>query len=362
MKSLVRKCFANGLCIAGAIVGVGLASGREIVSFFAKYGFCSIALCFLSAISIFVISFMIFECEQKNMHINSLKYAKNKKRKFEVDEDKNANVCNKISASNRVSIIFNYIMFLCQLAFCSAMFAGMKSILSMLRINAYLNVILLVIIALVVFFIVLKSKNAVFSINILLSVLLIAVVFLMFVKKIMFGEFNILLNTKFKSYSVLMPILYAGMNMLTAYPLLCETSHYLENKKQRLLASFFVSLIVFIILIIICFFVLLFGGGYISSDMIMIEIVGENSIVLKIIYTIIMAICVFTTLVSTVFGMHKYMPGAKRPYKLFLCIAICFALSFVGFSNIVDFVYPFLGVLCVMFVSVRFSIYCFGNK
>ena len=58
MKNIFKKSLATSLSIVGAMIGVGLASGKEVVSFFARYGFGSLAFCFVSGVGFFALIYV----------------------------------------------------------------------------------------------------------------------------------------------------------------------------------------------------------------------------------------------------------------------------------------------------------------
>ena len=84
MKNVLKKSLAISLSLVGAMIGVGLASGREIVSFYAKYGFVSLLFCIASGFIFYILIYvsMKLNSELINMH-------KNKNRKNVKNDDKN---------------------------------------------------------------------------------------------------------------------------------------------------------------------------------------------------------------------------------------------------------------------------------
>ena len=116
MKRIIRKCLGISMSVAGGIIGVGFASGREIVSFFARFGLVSLLYCFLSGMAFFVLSYIILLINHEN-----------KKRKNMKNIVKNVHIINK--NSNKFAF-FDIFLFLSQIMICGAMFAGLYVLLN----------------------------------------------------------------------------------------------------------------------------------------------------------------------------------------------------------------------------------------
>ncbi|MGN1227840.1 MAG: hypothetical protein ACI4TX_04270, partial [Christensenellales bacterium] len=78
------------------------------------------------------------------------------------------------------------------------------------------------------------------------------------------------------------------------------------------------------------------------------------------IFTDLILFCtIFTTFLSSAFGIYKKVKSAyKRPTLIFIIILLCcYLLSFVGFSNLVQYAYNIVGfvslgvTLCFMLVK-----------
>lgn len=356
MERILKKCFGIALSIVGAMVGVGLASGREIVSFFARFGFISILFCFISGIVIFLLCFTIFEIERKikNNHKNSVNYANLKNRKNHENSIKNVKSIQICEKKYKNIDIFKIILFVCQLSLCGAMFAGLFSIFNYFSIGKVLSIVLMICVFVVSYLILSRAKTMVFSFNFVLVLALLVFIFIVFAVKLFNSRYEILSETRFKWFSIVMPFLYAGMNVLTVYPLLIESFRFVKNKKEEILISVLTGLFVFILLTLVCLFVLLFGGNGISDDMIMFSILESGGVFVKTIYAVILMFCIFTTLLSTAYGASSILKIDNVKLKTFCCLAVSLLLGFIGFSNIVNFIYPALGFVCILFVFVKF--------
>lgn len=351
----MKKCLSISLSIVGAMVGVGLASGREVVSFFARFGFLSLIFCLISGLIVSLLCYLIFEIERRNnTHKKSDKYANNKKRKNVNIQCKNAYIAKICDTKHKSIDIFGVILFICQLSLCGAMFAGLLSIFKYFSFNIIVSYIFIFVVFVVAYFILSRKNTLVFSFNSFLVLVLLLFIFISFFIKISNNDFCILQDCDFSLLSIVMSILYAGMNVLTVYPLLKDCFKFIKNKKEELIISLLTGLFVFILLELVCVFVLIFGGGFISDDMIMLSIIGSDNKFLLMIFAIILIFCIFTTLLSTAYGASSFLKTDNDKFNVFICLLISLFLGFIGFSNIVSFVYPVLGFICIVFILLKF--------
>lgn len=340
----IRKLFSISLSLVGSMVGVGLASGREVVSFFARYGLASIFFCLISSFVIFCLIYASMLICLKNNH-------ENKKRKIEeycVKSRSKIQVCRNKFASMK---IFGIVLFLCQVSICSVMFAGLFSMFSEFS-NLFVVRVFLLLFVFAVSFLILKSGNSLmFSFNFFLSILLVVFCLFLLVVFLTSHDVDFLVGCKFSGFGFIGSLLYAGMNVLTIFPLVKEFSSVVKNKKEILFLSVLVSLFIFLILMIILSLVLFFGGDGIGDDMIMLSLSGRVSEILFFVHFCLIMFSVFTTLLSTASGACSFLKKFDRKVSVFVVLSICFSLSFVGFSNLVDFLYPILGLIFIVFIA-----------
>lgn len=345
MKNVLKKSLAISLSLVGAMIGVGLASGREIVSFYAKYGFVSLLFCIASGFIFYILIYVSMKLNSDliNMHKN-----KNRKNdKHDIKNNQSVRICNKKYVKFS---IYNIILYVCQIGICSAMFAGLYSIFTSFGLNVYVKIFLLLIVYFVSILILKSGNRMVFSLNFILSIFLIFFCVILLIVKILIGKFDLLFGDDFAFYAPLKSILYAGMNVLTIYPLICEKAKFVKSKKEISLISLFSSFFIVSILIVVCLCILFFGGGFVNDDMIMLSISSSVSNVLYVFHVCLILFSVFSTLLSTAYGACKCIHALNGSYVLNL--TICLLLSFVGFSNLIDYFYPVLGVLFIVYICV----------
>ena len=340
MKRMVYKCMGIAMSVSGGIIGAGFASGREIVSFFARYGFYGLFFCLLAGVGFVILCYLVF---------NS---SKNKKRKMcEMSNEKQLKI-DKNKVQNKTSTIF---LFLSQLVICSAMIAGVRVVLVNFIGNGGLTDLLFILFLLLAYFVISKEKNMVHIINLILTTVLLLSILIILIFEMFLCDINLLHDTKLVWYAPMMSIFYVSMNIATVIPLLNEESEYLKNKKEMIFASFMIGGTLFIILCVICLLILFFGGNNIGSEMIMLDIADDVCSGFGFVYKILILFSIFTTLITTSRGAVKnFYPDLQfLKIKSFIVLLIAFILSFVGFSKIVDTLYPVIGFLSLILIVIN---------
>jgi len=165
-------------------------------------------------------------------------------------------------------------------------------------------------------------------------------------------------------FSIAKPILYSGLDVLLGGVIISEEGKKMSHKEILLSCSF----------ICICLFAILFMlqtvvlSDELHSSMPVLAVAEKFN--LKVVCGILIAGAIFTTLVSSLKILSdriietavKLRPAIGVKDKLgksivvFFCILIAFPISFLGFDNIVDTMYPFIswcGVALTAFVILK---------
>lgn len=317
------KCLFISLAITGTIVGVGFASGREVVSFFTRFGFWSIAFCFIAGIMFGLFCYLIMRLGDEGQGNHKSKADK----------------------------IFNFILVVCQIAISSAMFAGLGSIFSSL--SPMMSYLIRLLAFGLCYLLLLKKNNSVYMLNTILS----SIVLVSVLAILLFGLIKGTKNNLSEGYSsklLIFPMLYVGMNIFTAYPLIEDVGKKLPCKRQKIVSCVLIGFFVSLCLVVVSLSILLFGKDASSQDFVMVEIARVVSNKFRIFYIVIVVMAIVTTLMSTTYGAVEII-GRERNLSLFVCLTLSFVLSFVGFSIIVDKVYSLLGLVCLIVIISRVS-------
>lgn len=146
---------------------------------------------------------------------------------------------------------------------------------------------------------------------------------------------------------LLTSILYASYNSVLLIPVLVSLKEYVSKTKNIKYISIIVSIITAILLITI--FLILINVDVNIKELEMPAVYAINNILpnIKSVYGMIILISIFTTAISLGISFLKNVSINKKSYNI-ISILICVSaivFSGFGFSNLVNLMYPILGVL-----------------
>lgn len=314
------------MLIVSSVVGAGFASGKEILLFFGKYYkyryFLLFALWALFSFSSFV--FLKLGIKLKPKDLSFL----------------HRECFSKASWAADLLVLFNCVVV------GGGMLAAMNTVGIMLfpglkfPLFALLSVI-------TVFFILLKGAKGLLTASTVLAPL-IMIFLIVFSIKGMKGS-----GSGTAGQALMMPlnaVVYVCMNILLAGGTMSTLN--LKDNKAILPASIagggIVAVLVFLILSALT------RSGITEGEMPVMTLVGQYSAFLRIAFSVVMILGIFTTLLSAVYSVSLWMNSLikSRALSIGAVLFICFLVSLAGFSAIVDYLYPVFGALGVVYVVV----------
>lgn len=338
MKNTFKVIFV----IIGTLIGAGFASGREIYLFFGKYGENGKIGIILTGIITGIIIYKVLEIT-KTYEINN--YNKLLER-----------VNWKHSKLNKyINLIVNSFL----LISFYIMIAGFSAyMLQTYNTPIYISSIIFVMICYIIFK---KSIQGVIKANEILVPILIILITYLGIKNIpySFNANGISTIEGTTSTWIIGSVLYASYNSILLIPVLTGLRNYLDSKKQIIKISIISSSII-IILALFIYFLLLRGEFFVSElEMPLIEITMQFGKIFKYIYGFVIIASIFTSAVSAGYSFLGNVSKTKKSYEIILLI-ICItgiAVSNIGFSNLVEILYPLFGMLGLiqMWTLVKFK-------
>lgn len=315
----IFKISSYSLAIIGTTIGAGFVSGKEISNFLSVYG----NFAYLMAIIMGIVYFF------------TLKLFFNSSAQDPFKDNKLVNLL--IGISQFISL--------------TAMIAGLYSVFT----NYFGLQPLFYFFIIVCFIIVLFGLKGLTNTNFILMPFLL--VFILFV-----GLHGLTLNTNFGIETVSSTptkvftyiFLYIGLDLFSCYPI-CNMLGNTTTKKERNIISIIVGLTITICLI--CYFVSTMekGTDYSYFDMPILNYTVNHFDFLYIFACIVITIGIFTTLISNGFVLHDITKNCFKSYSfvIFLFLfCLSYGLSFLGFSIIVEYLYPVLGVVGLILVCI----------
>lgn len=328
----MKKTFTLTCLVLASIIGAGFASGKEIQVFFTKYGVISF-VCI--GISFFLFYYLI------KLYLT---YGN----KFKPATFFDANKCIFGKHAN----IFNIFFLVCYLIVLAGMFAGVYEI--------YLNIsnpiwakVLVVITA---FLCAIENSGGIKTMNIINNIFIPLTMLILLVSALL--SFNnlvpqnniITINNTVGAVGSL--IVYLGMNLLLTSGVLMQVGKNYSTKtiKNSAILSAFV-----LVLIILIFNVALYFNN-ISTEMPMLTLAFNINYWWGLLVLICIWFCVYSAITSLTYVIVGYFSSSKQnnfTYNL-IVVFIAYITSLFGFSEIVSYLYPIIGVVGTIYSIVIF--------
>ncbi len=313
----MSKVFMVIFLIFGTVVGSGFSSGKEIMVFFTRFGNLSYLYILLAGILLFFVFYFF------------LTYGRRLVKKFEDSK------------------FLNVLVILICTVFCSSMFAGIKNLLSYFPL--WLDILFIV---LILFFCLLSTIHGIRvleKINLVLMPIasFIFLIVLFFCLSLQEGEILLGINAW---AGMLYSPLYVALNTSLGGIVIAKSGEGL-SKKQVLLVCFLTTFLLLIFLFLGNFVLQRNGQSY-FTEMPFLSIVGENQTIFILSFLVILVGC-FTTLISMCYTLKTSFDKfiSDKIFSTILSVFLPFAISLLGFSQIISFLYPICSVLgiCVLF-------------
>lgn len=308
----IIKIIAYSLAILGTTIGAGFVSGKEIANFFNVYGnFSYIAALILGVVYFFSIK-LFYKCQD-------------------------------LSIFTKSKVLTSIVMF-SQFISLSAMFAGLNSILTNYFGTKYLFYIFIII----SFVIILCGLKGLTNTNLILMPILVLFIFYIGSSAIFSNtHFDIEIISSSPTKILTYLLMYIGLDLFSCYPI-CLALGKKQTKKQQNITALIVSITIFALVVCYLVSVLNKGSDYAYFDMPILHFIIAHNDSLYIFTCVIVCIGIITTLLSNGFVLYDSCKNLfnKNWFVVFLSMFCgAYILSYMGFSNIVEYLYPLLGII-----------------
>ena len=159
----------------------------------------------------------------------------------------------------------------------------------------------------------------------------------------------------FGLFWALAAIVYASYNLVTGVPILAATSKMAATKKDALWGGILGGSVITILGICMALPLFLYQSNVINLEIPFLYIITRHGYGFRIFYLAILISAVLTTAACNAFAVQEWLKtrGFKNTVKIAAVVCILgVALSHIGFSNIVAFVYPAFGLLGLFMIIV----------
>lgn len=331
IKNIFKVCFV----IIGTIIGAGFASGKEIYTFFCIYGFNGLCGILISNGLIGLVIYLTFKTVlDNNIHTYS------DFTKYLVGSNKILNY-----SINNLMNIFLLISFVVMVSGFGAYFNqefGMPIIFGSC------------LIAILTFFTFFKNIDGIVKINTLLIPILIFLIVLLGVKEKLF-YFDAAALPYVSNFSwIFKSILYASYNSILLIPIIINLQNLVINKKQ-IKYIITITLSIMIILSLVIFIILNINIIEIQNiEIPIVFIANKFGLLYKYLYGLTILIAIFTTAVSQGYSFLNNISKNQKQYFIYSILICILSITFsnIGFGNLLDILYPLLGILGLIQIGV----------
>ena len=322
--------------IIGTIIGAGFASGQEIAAFFNIYGLKGILGIVLSSILTGIIIYKVFKIIQKNEIHNYSDFLQ------------------AINTNPRINKIIQIIVKLFLLTSFYIMIAGFCAYFKQ---EFEIPILVTAIIMATLCYITLsKNIQGLISINLILVPILILFIFYIGIKNINFTTKYFSVSSNYLNGNsifrcIFSSILYTSYNSIMLIPILINLSSYIKEKSKAKKVSIICTII--LLLLGICIFCLLLRGeNYISQlELPIIQIIKEFGKIYPIIYGLVIISAIFTSCISAGYSFLSNLKKYDKKHIILLCTT-SILISPIGFSKLVQILYPLFGILGLIFFGI----------
>ena len=326
MKKILKAVFV----IIGALIGAGFASGQEIYIFFYQYGINGIFGIIISSILLGFVTYKVL-CICKENEVTNYKSFLERFIKKE----------KQLEIFNMIMNIFILITFYIMIAGFGAYFEQQFGIYSLIG---------SIILSLICYFVFLKDvlgliKVSQYIVPLLIGSLLIIGISVIDSKNILEISHYVTENTNWKW--ILDSVLYGSYNTILLIPVLIALRKLVSNKKEQGIISMVTTILVIVLSLIVFFMLTKVDVDIKNLEMPAVYVASKISVVFKYIYGFIILSSILTTSISLGTSFLENTAHDKKKHKQYAAL-ICVSavlVSNVGFSNLVNLLYPIFGYI-----------------
>lgn len=330
-KSIKEGIFLS-LTIIGTTIGAGFASGRELWEFFSSYGLQSTIGILIAMVLFALTSIYIVWISKKHSTNNYLEVL-------------------EILTGKSLARIFDGFIFIYLFSGSVIMFAGSGAAFQQWNLPFGFGVAGL---AIAVWFVLIRGVNGLIKINSLLIPILIGV--LLYVTYEFITVNNNLSGEYINSHLKVWPsaITYAALNVVSLLGVLSTVGKKISSNLGIVIGGIIAAIVLGAIALMLNSSLLKIS--YVQQyEIPLFSLIPDNMQGLKIIVTIILWFAIYTTVLSNIHGLvhriqqrFKYSTGV---ISIFVIITML-PLTSIGFSTLVNILYPLYGVLNLYILSV----------
>ncbi len=325
-----KSTFALVIIVVGTVIGAGFATGREISQYFARFGYWFIPCSIFAGLLFYLMYSFLLKVSQKKQFVNYKQFS--------------------IYTFGKWYFWFDTFLCVSFLIVCGSMYASVNQVQKIIcpAIDfPFLSLLTAVLCVLVC----LKGFSGLSKASVLTIPPIIILIIIICLKG-SGSTGTAVMEIIDMPMSLLSCLLYVGMNIILAGVFLILVGNK-YTKKQAKWATVIAISIITALLLLIC--TCLFNNQtLLNSEVPLLSLSFSFSDIYGYLFCIIIWCAVFSTIVASSFTCLNIICSKNQFLLTFVIIAIGYAISALGFSEIVKFVYPVIGVFGLAFVIITF--------
>ncbi len=252
----------------------------------------------------------------------------------------------KINTNNKINEIIKIIINIFLLISFYVMVAGFSAYFAQeLGIPNIIGTSIIIVLCYMVF---IGNIESLIKVNTILVPILIIFIILLSVKNIdAYNNINQKMIEKDIAKCIYSAIIYSSYNSITLIPIIVTLKKHIKNKTQLIKISTICTIILIILAISVYGIILKVDINLNQVELPTVYVAGQSGSIYKYLYGLTIILAIFTSAISAGYSiLENYVQKPKR-YKS-IAITICISAIFVsriGFSNLVNLLYPVLGLL-----------------
>ena len=358
MKDIIKVVFV----IIGTFIGAGFASGQEIYLFFFSYGINGLLGILISSILMGVVISKTLQIIKQNNVQNYKEFLdiiihkkKKEKKTHKTQKFTNAQNSKRNSEENSESSIaiklINLVVNTFTLVTFFIMIAGFGTYFAQeFGINQIVGSLVLATITYIILNTSVKGVVKANGIIVPILIILVGIIGILNLKNLPLLQIKNYMIANNDIAFVLQAILYASYNSILLIPVLITLNKYIKNNKQINKISILSSGIIAIMSTLIFLLLAKVDVDIEKLEMPAVYVVSNMFYILKYLYGFVILGSIFTTTISLGMSFLQNTSKNEKSYSqivLIMCITSVI-ISKVGFSNLVNWLYPIFGYLGIL--------------
>jgi uncharacterized membrane protein YkvI len=150
-------------------------------------------------------------------------------------------------------------------------------------------------------------------------------------------------------------VVYASYNLVTGIPVLASAASLSVTHKDAFIGGALGGLVMTLLGLCMALPLYLHYANVISVEIPFIAVTSQYGAWFRSLYLAVLVCAIFTTAISNAFGLIEWIKSRFNVGRTFIAAVLCLlaiSSAFVGFSNIVKYVYPVFGFLGLFMIVV----------